>query len=257
MGRMLSAPTLDLSGIRHGFLTREGGVSAGIYAALNCGPGSRDAPDAVAENRARALGALGLDDAKLVTCHQVHSPSVVRVDAPWAQENAPKVDAMVTDKPGLALGILTADCAPVLFADSTAGVVGAAHAGWKGAVGGVLAATVSEMVKLGAKAGRIHAAVGPCIHQPSYEVGAEMRLQVIAASSWADWCFIRSDREDHYRFDLPSYVSGELQRLNLARVEVVDADTYADERRFFSYRRATHRQEADYGRQISLIGLEA
>jgi len=254
---MLNAPTLKLSTIRHGFFTREGGVSQGIYAGLNCGPGSDDAPNAVAENRRRALDMLGLDGGQLVTCYQIHSPTAVRVDAPWVHEKAPKADAMVTDKPGIALGILTADCAPVLFADADAGVVGAAHAGWKGAVGGVLAATVSEMVQLGAAPERIHAAVGPCIHRPSYEVGADMRLQVIAASSWADWCFEPSDRANHYRFDLPSYVSGELQRLELGRVEVLDADTYADADRFFSYRRTTHQGEADYGRQISLIGLDA
>lgn len=253
---MLTATTLDLPGIRHGFHTRENGVSTGIYASLNCGPGSRDDPNAVVENRVRALAGLGLGKAELVTCYQVHSPNVVVVEAPWTQVEAPKADAMVTTQPGIVLGVLTADCAPVLFADVEAGVIGAAHAGWKGAQGGVLKATVSEMVQLGAKAERIHAVVGPCIHQESYEVGEELRLQVIAASSWADWCFEPATRPGHFQFDLPSYVSGELQRLDLATVEVLDHDTYGEEHLFFSYRRTTHNQESDYGRQISMIGLQ-
>jgi len=253
---MLRAEILQLTGIRHGFFTREGGVSQGIYAGLNCGPGSNDEPSAVAENRARALGSLELDGAELVTCYQIHSPTVVRVDAPWEHADAPQADAMVSDTAGVVLGILTADCAPVLFADEQAGVIGAAHAGWKGAAGGVLKATVAAMAELGAKTERIHAAVGPCIHQASYEVGEDLRLQVIASSSWADWCFEHAARAGHYQFDLPSYVSGELQRLDLGAVEVLDHDTYADEQRFFSYRRTMHRGEADYGREISLIGLE-
>lgn len=253
---MLNATTLNHPSILHGFLTREGGVSGGIYAGLNCGPGSRDLPASVVENRRRALGEVGLDAARLVTCYQIHSPHVVRVTTPWDPASPPQADAMVTSTPGLALGILTADCAPVLFADFDAGIVGAAHAGWKGAVGGVLQATIAEMVALGAQASRIHAAVGPCIHQPSYEVGEELRLQVVSASSWADWCFERAPRAGHYQFDLPSYVSGELQRLDLGAVEIVDCDTYADEARFFSYRRTTHRGEPDYGRQMSIIGLQ-
>lgn len=256
---MLTSRTLEYPdehpGIRHGFLTREGGVSTGLYASLNCGPGSDDDPHAVAQNREQALDRLGVKGAKLLTCYQVHSPIVVNVKTPWQQGQAPKADAMVTNRAGLVLGILTADCAPVLFADAGAGVIGAAHAGWRGAVGGVLQATVAQMVGLGAKKENIHAVVGPCIHQPSYEVGEDMRLQVISTSAWADWCFERSQKAGHYQFDLPSYVSGELQRLDLGRVEVLDCDTYADEQRFFSYRRTTHRKESDYGRQISLIGL--
>ncbi|HEY9081433.1 peptidoglycan editing factor PgeF [Magnetovibrio sp.] len=252
---MLTASTLDHPRIRHGFFTREGGVSEGIYAGLNCGPGSSDDAQAVAENRRRAQAMLGLGENRLVTCYQVHSPTVVRVEAPWEHGDAPRADAMVTNRPGVVLGILTADCAPVLFADVEAGVIGAAHAGWKGAVGGVLRATVAEMVALGAKTERIHAVVGPCIHQPSYEVGEDLRLQVISATPWADWCFERAARPGHYQFDLPSYVSGELQRQDLGAVEVLDFDTYTDEQRFFSYRRTTHRGEPDYGRQISAIGL--
>jgi len=257
---MITAHTLDDSRIRHGFLTREGGASQGIYAGLNCGPGSQDDARNVTENRSRALGMVVQDQtpppaAQLLTCYQIHSTNVVRVDAPWAQANAPQADAMVTDKPGLMLGILTADCAPVLFADADAGIVGAAHAGWKGAASGVVQATVAEMVALGAMQDRIHAVVGPCIHQPSYEVGEDLRLQVISATPWADWCFERSARAGHYQFDLPSYVSGELQRLDLGAVEVLDFDTYGDETKFFSYRRSTHRSEGDYGRQVSIIGL--
>lgn len=252
---MLKAHTLDAPGVRHGFFTREGGVSDGIYAGLNCGPGSDDSPDAVAENRARAVASLDLGQADLLTCYQVHSPDVVYVTEPWAQADAPKADAMVTDRPGLALGVLTADCAPVLFADFEAGVVGAAHSGWKGAAGGVLQATVQAMCARGAVQGNIRAVVGPCIHQNSYEVGDELRLQVVAKSAWADWCFAPAARAGHFQFDLPSYVSGELQRLDLLSVEVLDHDTYSDEARFFSYRRTTHRGEPDYGRQISIIGM--
>jgi len=252
---MLTATTLEHSNIRHGFLTREGGVSQGLYASLNCGPGSHDDARAVAENRRRAGEMIGLGARPLATCHQIHSATAVRVNAPWAQGDAPRADAMVTDQPGLLLGVLTADCAPVLFADAEAGVVGAAHAGWKGAVAGVLRATVAEMIALGAEANRIHAVVGPCIHQASYEVGEDMRLEVIAKTAWADWCFERAARAGHYQFDLPSYVSGELQRQGLGAVEVLDYDTYTDEERFYSYRRTTHRDETDYGRQLSVIGL--
>jgi len=252
---MFTASTLDHSNVRHGFLSREGGASVGIYAGLNCGPGSNDDALAVTENRCRALVRAGLGEAQLVTCYQIHSATVVRADAPWKQADAPRADAMVTDKPGLALGVLTADCAPVLFADVEAGVIGAAHAGWKGAVGGVLQATIAEMVAMGAQTSRIHAVVGPCIHQASYEVGEELRLQVISATPWADWCFERAARPGHYQFDLPSYVSGELQRQDLGVVEVINCDTYTDEARFFSYRRTTHRGEPDYGRQMSVIGL--
>jgi len=252
---MITASTLDHPTVRHGFLSREGGASVGIYAGLNCGPGSNDNAQAVTENRRRALVQTGLGEGALVTCYQIHSATVARVDVPWKQADAPRADAMVSDTPGLVLGVLTADCAPVLFADAEAGVIGAAHAGWKGAVGGVLQATVAEMVALGAQASRIHAVVGPCIHQASYEVGEDLRLQVISATPWADWCFERAARPGHYQFDLPSYVSGELQRQDLGAVEVINCDTYSDETRFFSYRRTTHRSEPDYGRQMSVIGL--
>ncbi len=252
---MLQAEILKLDGVRHGFFTREGGVSEGLYAGLNCGPGSNDDAGAVAENRVRALSALNIEGAALLTCYQVHSPTVIRVETPWNPSAPPKADAMVTDRMGVVLGILTADCAPVLCVDPEARVIGAAHAGWKGAAGGVLQATVSAMEELGAVRERIHAAVGPCIHQASYEVGEDLYLGVLNASSWAGWCFETGTRPGYYQFDLPSYVSGELQRLDLGAVEVLPFDTYADETRFFSYRRATHRGEGDYGREISLIGL--
>ena len=253
---IITAPVLEnLSGIRHGFFTREGGVSEGIYASLNCGPGSDDDPANVAENRNRVADKLGVAGEDLCTLYQVHGSDVMLVQGGYPDDQRPQADGMVTTTPGVALGILTADCAPVLFADADAGIVGAAHAGWKGAASGVVQATVAEMVALGAVQDRIHAVVGPCIHQPSYEVGEDLRLQVISATPWADWCFERSARAGHYQFDLPSYVSGELQRLDLGAVEVLDFDTYGDETKFFSYRRSTHRSEGDYGRQVSIIGL--
>lgn len=253
---MIESTVLTSENIRHAFCTREGGVSDGIYEGLNCGPGSDDKPENVQENRRRALDGLSLgNSARLVTCYQIHSPKAIRVSEPWDPSDPPQADAMVTDVPGLALGILTADCAPVLFLDEDAGVIGAAHAGWTGAQAGVLEAALNEMVKLGASVANVRAAVGPCIHQMSYEVGEDLRLKVITASPWADWCFERGAKPDHYQFDLPSYVSGELQRLDVGKVEVVAYDTYRNEDLFFSYRRTTHRKEPDYGRQISLIGL--
>jgi len=253
---MINAATLKLKGVRHGFLTREGGVSTGIYASLNCGPGSNDLPANVRENRSRAVDMVGLGRAPLVTCSQIHSADVVRVVAPWDTASAPKADALVTDQPGLALGVLTADCAPVLFADANAAIVGAAHAGWKGAVGGVVESTVAAMVELGATPDTIHAAVGPCIAQASYEVGPELRTAVLTVSAWAEELFIASsDTAGHFRFDLPGYVAGRLTRLNLGRVEILGFDTYSDSQHFFSYRRTTHLSGGDYGRELSLIGL--
>lgn len=253
---MINAANLNLKGVRHGFLTREGGVSTGIYASLNCGPGSSDLPASVAENRSRGVDMVGLGRAPLVTCSQIHSADVVRAQAPWDTASAPKADALVTDQPGLVLGVLTADCAPVLFADESAAVVGAAHAGWKGAAGGVIESTIAAMVELGAKPETIHAAVGPCIAQASYEVGPELRDAVLAASAWAEALFIASpDTAGHFCFDLPGYVAGRLTRLNLGRVEILGLDTCSDSQRFFSYRRTTHKGGGDYGRQISLIGL--
>jgi len=239
-----------LEGIPHGFLGRRGGVSQGTIAGLNVGHGAEDDRDAVAENRRRAVTAV-LPGADLATVYQVHSPDAVEVRQAWPHDERPRADAMVTDRPGLLLGVVTADCAPVLLADRAAGVVGAAHAGWRGARGGVIESTVAAMERLGAARARIAAAVGPAIARPSYEVDARFRDNFAAA----DECYFAPGREGHWQFDLAAYIDA---RLRLAGVETVDRlelDTYADEARFFSYRRATHRGEPTYGRQFSLIGL--
>lgn len=253
---MIEAAELSgLTGVRHGFMTRGGGVSEGIYATLNCGIGSKDATDAVLENRGRAVAAIGMPRNSLVTAYQVHSAKAVVVDQPWLREEAPQVDGMVTAKPGITLGILTADCAPVLFADEKAGVIGAAHAGWKGAITGVLQATVGKMIDLGAKPGRMRAAIGPCIGQMSYEVGPEFPAPFLAQEPAHARYFIPSIRDQRYMFDLGGYVRDQLRGLGLAGVELLGRDTCAEEEQFFSYRRTTLRREPDYGRQISLIGL--
>lgn len=246
----------DITHIRHAFFTRTGGVSTGIYASLNVGFGSGDAPAAVAENRARAVARLDTKADRLVTCHQVHSPDCVIVEEPWAPENAPKADAMATRVPGVALGILTADCAPVLFADAKAKVIGAAHAGWKGARGGVLEATVARMVELGAKPARIVACIGPCIAQRSYEVGPEFPGHFLNDDPGARDFFAPARRDGHFLFDLSGYVT---RRLGDAGIEVIQRcpnDTVAEEDRFFSYRRACLRGETDYGRGLSAIILQ-
>uniref|UniRef100_UPI0035639FEA peptidoglycan editing factor PgeF n=1 Tax=Falsiroseomonas sp. TaxID=2870721 RepID=UPI0035639FEA len=246
----------DLAGVRHGFLTRAGGVSEGIYASLNCGYGAKDdPPDRVAENRARALARADLPAGSLVTAYQVHSARVARVERPWPREDAPEVDAMVTDRPGVTLGILTADCAPVLFADAPARVIGAAHAGWRGAQGGVLEATVAAMVELGAERARIRAGIGPCIAQRSYEVGPDFPKPFLADDPANAAFFCPSRREGHFMFDLPGYVAARLAAAGLRRVCRLPHDTCAEAERFFSYRRATLRGEPDYGRGLSLIGL--
>jgi polyphenol oxidase len=242
-----------LDGVAHGFLGRRGGVSQGIHAGLNVGTGSDDDRVAVARNRELA-GAAVLPGAPLVTVHQVHSPQVVTVDAPFPGER-PKADALVTSTPGLLLGVLTADCAPVLLADAEAGVVGAAHAGWKGAIGGVTDAILAAMEALGARRGRIAAAVGPCIARASYEVDAAFADRFLAEDPANERFFADGRREGHVQFDLEGYVAARLAAAGIGRVEALGLDTYADEARFFSYRRATHRGEPDYGRQISLIGL--
>ena len=231
-------------------MTRRGGVSTGIVAGLNVGLGADDDGEAVTENRRRAVDAV-LPGARLVTVYQVHSPDAVIVEEPWDEHERPQADALVTAKPGLLLGIVTAVCAPVLLADREAGVVGAAHAGWKGAHGGVIAATVNAMEELGAERSRIAAAIGPCIAQESYEVGPEFR----ESFADADRRFFQSGAEGRFQFDLSGYVASRLHEAGIAMVEQLACDTYADEGRFFSYRRATHRKEANYGRQFSLIGL--
>jgi YfiH family protein len=255
--RRLTAPSLNAPGIAHGFFGREGGVSGGLYQSLNCGPGSSDDPEAVRENRRLVVAALTpKTDARLVSLSQIHSAIVHTLPA-W--EERPEGDAMVTATPGLALGILTADCAPVLLADPKAKVIGAAHAGWKGALGkdgrGVLEATLDAMEKLGALRDRIHAAIGPCISQNNYEVGWDFRDRFLELGLRHRRFFVPSNREGHYRFDLQGYVAHRLTSAGVGEVEPLGICTYPPENGFFSFRRTTHAQEKDYGRQISAIVL--
>jgi YfiH family protein len=245
----------DLRGIRHGFLTRRGGVSDGIYASLNCGLGSKDDQGAVVENRARALRSAGLAPDSLSTAYQVHSAKVAVVEEDWDETHRPQVDGLVSITRGRSLGILTADCVPVLFADPEAGVIGAAHAGWKGAIGGVLQETVATMEKLGAKRAGIQAGVGPAIAQKSYEVGPEFPQPFIDRDRANARFFTTAMRCRHFMFDLVGYVERELTALGLGGVAVAGNDTCAEADDFFSYRRTTLAKESDYGRQISLIGL--
>jgi polyphenol oxidase len=254
---MIQAASLSaLSNIRHAFFTREGGVSDGIYASLNGGLGSKDAPGKVHENRTRMATALGVAPARLLTCHQIHSPNVVVAETSWPREATPQADAIVTRAPGLAVGVLTADCGPVLFADGEAGVVGATHSGWKGALGGVLEATIAAMEKLGAKRDRIRAALGPMIRQENYEVGPEFVARFTAADAANEQYFAPSQKAGHALFDLPGYIAVRLSRAGVA-LEDLNLCTYADPARFFSYRRTTHRAEPDYGRHVNAIVLGA
>jgi len=248
----------EISCLRHGFFTREGGVSTGLYASLNCGPGSKDDPAAVAENRARAMAMLDQPATALRTLYQAHTAEVVVVrDSAWDAAHPPVADAMVTDRPGLVLGILTADCAPVLLADGRARVVAAAHAGWRGALGGVLEATVTAMIGLGARPETIVAAIGPCIGLRSYEVGHDFPEPFIDQEvSNADFFAPSPVTDGRYLFDLPGYVSRQLSHLGVTEVSRVPADTYRDETRFFSYRRGSQQGAPDYGRQLSAILLE-
>jgi YfiH family protein len=254
---MIQADSLqDCRRVRHAFFTRKGGVSEGIYASLNCGYGSNDDRAKVRENRRRALAMIGLPEEALATTYQVHSADVAEVTEPWPLDARPKVDAMVTKRPGVALGIGTADCAPVLFADPEAGVVGAAHAGWRGALNGAVEATVQRMTELGADPRRIHAAVGPCIAQASYEVGPEFPQPFLQQDPENQRFFVPSRREGRLMFDLPGYVVSRLRRLDLAAVEHTGHDTCADADLFFSYRRTTLAGEKDYGRDLSVIALD-
>jgi polyphenol oxidase len=242
-----------LNGVRHGFLGRQSGVSTGLVAGLNVGLGSADDPLAVAENRRRALAAVA-PDAALVTVFQVHGIGVVMPDAAWPDDARPPADALVTDRPGLALGILTADCAPVLFADADAGIIGAAHAGWKGAIGGVTDATIAAMEALGAQRERIAAVVGPCIAQASYEVDDGFRTRFVTVDADNDR-FFADGRPGRAQFDLSGYVAHRLTAAGIGRVEELALDTLELADRFYSFRRATLAGEPDYGRQISLIAL--
>jgi len=252
---MLQADTLADPGIRHAFFTRQGGVSDGLYASLNGGVGSRDNAGNVADNRARMAAALGVAAQGLLSCYQIHSPQVVVVEAPWEGAARPRADAMVTRTPGLALGVTTADCGPILLADAQAGVIGAAHAGWRGALAGVAEATVEAMQLLGAERSRIHAALGPMIRQRNYEVGPDLIDRFAAADPMSGGCFIPADREGHALFDLAGYIAARLERAGVGHIQDLGLCTYADPQLFFSFRRATHRAEPDYGRHVNAIAL--
>ncbi|MGH7094934.1 MAG: peptidoglycan editing factor PgeF [Stellaceae bacterium] len=243
--------------IRHAFFTREGGVSGGIFASLNCGFGSGDDPARIARNRAIAMRSLDLAPAALVTCHQVHSADIVTVEEGWEPVAAPRADGMVTRRPGIALGVLAADCAPVLFADPEAGVVGAAHGGWRGTLSGVAEAAVAAMEALGARAERIRAGIGPCIAQESYEVGPEFAERFVAADPASAGFFAPAPRAGKLLFDLPGYIEQRLRRRGVAAVGRARCDTAADSDRFFSYRRAGQRGESDYGRGLATVVLSA
>ena len=252
---MLKAETLALPGIRHAFFTRQGGVSGGLYASLNGGIGSRDDAGNVAANRSRMAAALDVEPACLLTAYQIHSPQVVIAAQPWTPQARPRADAIVTRTPALAVGVTTADCGPILLADPQAGVVGAAHAGWRGALAGIIEATVEAMERLGAASGRIHAALGPMIRQSNYEVGPDLMDGFRAADAASDRFFRPASRPGHALFDLAGYIAARLERTGIRHVEDLGLCTYADPERFFSFRRATHRAEADYGRHVNAIAL--
>ena len=252
---MLQSAALTLPGIRHGFFTRAGGVSQAVYESLNGGVGSHDAADSVAENRARMAAALGVTPDRLLTPYQIHSPDVVVAETPWTREQRPRADALVTRVPALAIAVSTADCGPLLLADAQAGVVGAAHAGWRGAFAGVIEATVAAMEKLGAARARIAAALGPTIRQRNYEVGPDLIARFVEADPANARFFTPSPRQGHAMFDLAGYIAARVQAAGVGHFEDLDLCTYAEPDRFFSYRRATHRGEADYGRHINAIVL--
>ncbi len=252
---MIKAPALALTGIRHAFFTRAGGVSSGLYASLNGGVGSRDEAGNVAENRARMATALGVEPHRFLTAFQIHSPHVVVAEAPWPADARPRADAIVTRMRALAIGVTTADCGPVLFADPHARVIGAAHAGWRGALAGVIEATVEAMGRLGAAPGQIRAAIGPMIRQSNYEVGADLIVRFEAEDRASSRFFSAAPRPGHAMFDLGGYIAARLERAGVGHVEDLRLCTYADPERFFSYRRTTHRAEADYGRHVNAIAL--
>jgi len=244
-----------IPGLRHAFFTREGGVSEGIYAGLNGGLGSSDVPAKVLENRRRMAAYMGVAPERFLSLHQVHSPDVMVATGPWDSEVRPKADAIVTCTEQLAIGITTADCGPVLFVDPIRRVIGAAHAGWKGALTGVLESTLRAMEELGAERGQIIAAIGPMIRQPSYEVGAEFVERFLDAEPDNAMFFLPSPREGHAMFDLAGFIRMRLERAGVLMIDDLRADTYADDRFFFSYRRSVHRNEPDYGRHVHAIAL--
>ena len=250
---MIEAQVLALEGIRHGFFTREGGVSGGLYASLNGGVGSRDAAAHVAENRARMAEMLGVQPGHLLTAYQIHSAEVVTIDCPWRER--PRADAIVTRASGLAVAITTADCGPVLLADPDARVIGAAHAGWRGALSGVVEAAVDAMERLGAERHHIRAALGPMIRQGNYEVGPDLIARFTVEDPASHRFFATAEREGHAVFDLAGYIAARLMRAGIHQVEDVGLCTYADDGRFYSFRRTTHRAERDYGRHVNAIAL--
>lgn len=249
---LLTSP--NLSTASHGFFTRQGGVSKGVYASLNCGWGSDDDKANVAENRARVAAKLGTTLENFCSLYQIHGREVITVENPWLRTELPKADAMVTKHKGIAIGVLAADCAPVLFADAKAGVIGAAHAGWKGALAGVLRSTVEAMCALGASKANIAAAIGPCIAQRSYEVGADFR-DTLMKESTENGGFFGNSASGSYLFDLRGYVRSKLALAGITDINTLENDTYSEEDTFFSFRRTTHRREPDYGRQVSAIML--
>ena len=252
----LGSPLLSaIPGLHHAFFTRDGGVSDGIYGSLNGGLGSNDDAAHVAENRRRMAEQMGVTPRHFLTLFQIHSPDVVVASAPWEGASRPRADAIVTRTEGLAIGVTTADCGPILLVDPDARVIGAAHAGWKGALTGVLEATIAAMERLGASRARIVAALGPMIRQPSYEVGPDFVARFSADDAENRRFFVPATRDGHAMFDLAGYITARLQRAGVGRIEDLGHCTYADPDRFFSYRRSTHRAEADYGRHISAIAL--
>jgi YfiH family protein len=254
---MLASSLLSaIPGIRHAFFTREGGVSDGVYDSLNGGLGSNDEPARVAENRRRMAEQLGVAPSHLLSVHQIHSPDAVVATGPWDGPVRPKADAIVTRNEGLAIGVTTADCGPILFVDPKARVIGAAHAGWKGALTGVLESTIDAMEKLGADRSGIVAAIGPLIRQPSYEVGHEFVERFIEADAENALFFLPAERNGHAMFDLAGFIRMRLENAGVLMIDDLGIDTYADER-FYSYRRSVHRKEPDYGRLVHAIALEA
>lgn len=241
--------------IEHGFFGRRGGASEGLYSSLNCGYGSGDQIELVRKNREIVASSLGAAPDKLLSVYQVHSADAVAVTSTWTRENAPHADGMATNVPGIALGVLAADCAPVLFADEVSGVVGSAHAGWQGAIKGVVASVIDLMVGLGASRSRIKACVGPCISQKNYEVGPEFRVKFCDVDKSHDRFFIPAVRDGHWMFDLPMFVRHQLVCAGVSDIEVLDQCTYAHADDYFSFRRTTHRGEQAYGRNISAIML--
>lgn len=254
--KLLASDLGRIEGVSHGFFTREGGVSEGLYGSLNCAYSSGDKAEHVRENRARVAASLGIAPESIVTLKQVHSAKAVKVTGLWDGE-APEADALVTDQPGIGIAVLTADCAPVLFAAEKQGIVGAAHAGWKGAVFGVLDATVKAMVEMGVNPADITAAIGPCIGPQSYEVSEGFENPFIAQSMDSQKFFAPGAREGHLVFDLPGYIATRLQKLGVGNIQDTEQDTLSNEATFFSYRRTCLNKEPDYGRQISVISVRA